>query len=654
MCGIAGILDLRGESVDPEAVRAITRPLAHRGPDGEGVFVDGEVGLGHRRLAILDLTEAGHQPMPCADGRYWITFNGEIFNFVELRQELEALGHTFHSNSDTEVIGIAFHEWGTDCVMHFNGMWAFALWDSHRRELFASRDHFGIKPFFYLSEGRRFVFASELKSFLHLRDFTARENEEAVKQALADPVAFELTEDSLLDGVRRLPRGHNIVVRASGVTISRWWRTLDHVPSIPRTFEQQTEQFHDLFFDACRIRLRSDVPVGTCLSGGLDSSSVLCALADLRDMGGAGTGSERRTDDFQRAFVATFPDTWKDERDYAEMVIARTQAQARYCPMDAEVAIESVRQFVYDFENFGGSLLMPQWSIYRELRRDGVVVSLDGHGGDELLAGYSGHVVTALNSTNLLDVRRTRELIGTLQPLYPSGQTTELGVFAGRLRTSPVGRGIGRVLDRFRGAGGTIDSVPPGWLRTAVGPARNSWVDAEESAAVESLGALNGILYSHFHHAVLPGILRNFERCSMAHGVEVRMPFMDWRLVTFSFGLPEDSKLGGGFTKRILREAMRGSLPEPVRQRRDKIGFSPPMAHWFEGAFGDWVWSLIESPSFLGSTVWNGPLIRDFVASKRAIGTWSEDQSEMVWRFVHAHLWHESFFENAAPGAAIA
>ena len=233
MCGIAGILDFRGETVDPEAVRAITRPLAHRGPDGEGVFVDGEVGLGHRRLAILDLTEAGHQPMPCADGRYWITFNGEIFNFVELRQTLEALGHTFHSASDTEVIGIAYHEWGTDCVMHFNGMWAFALWDSHRRELFASRDHFGIKPFFYRSESRRFVFASELKSFLHLRDFTARENEEAVKQALGDPVAFELTEDSLLDGVRRLPRGHNIIVRASGATISRWWRTLDHVLQSP-------------------------------------------------------------------------------------------------------------------------------------------------------------------------------------------------------------------------------------------------------------------------------------------------------------------------------------------------------------------------------------------------------------------------------------
>ena len=360
----------------------------------------------------------------------------------------------------------------------------------------------------------------------------------------------------------------------------------------------------------------------------------------------------RRSDDFQRAFVATFPDTWKDERAYAEMVIERTGAEARYCPMDPEVAIEDVRNFVYDFENFGGSLLMPLWSIYRALRQDGVVVSLDGHGSDELLAGYSAHVAAELDATSLLRVRRTAELLGTLQPLYPVGEATQLRLLSRRVRRTQVLRVAGRAAGRG-GAGSTSGFVPSSWLRSPTAPPVHSWVDVDELDAVESLGPLDGMLYSHFHHTVLPGILRNLERCSMAHGVEVRMPFMDWRVACYSFALPESSKLGGGYTKRVLREAMRGMLPEPVRRRKDKIGFSPPMATWFDGALGEWVWTLVNTPGFLECPVWDGPRIRDFVASRRLRGHWTEDESELVRRFVHAQLWRESFFEDSPTPASI-
>ena len=277
MCGIAGIFHLDGCPCDAMDVQRITDALAHRGPDRSGIHTDGSVGLGHRRLAILDLSEGGKQPMSLLDGRYWITFNGEVFNFLELRKQLERLGQIFHSETDTEVIVAAYHHWGADCVLKFNGMWAFAIWDSQRRELFLSRDRFGIKPLHYLSEPRRFVFASELKSFLHLQDFAARENEEELRRALT--TRGESEEATLVQGVKLLRPGHNLLVSTSRTRIWCWWRTLDHLTDIPKPFSDQAERFRELFFDACSLRLRFDVPVATCLSGGMDSSSILCSVS---------------------------------------------------------------------------------------------------------------------------------------------------------------------------------------------------------------------------------------------------------------------------------------------------------------------------------------------------------------------------------------
>lgn len=636
MCGIAGLLNRDGRPAEAAVVQPITAALAHRGPDGEGIHVDRYVGLGHRRLAILDLSDSGRQPLPCVDGRYWVTFNGEIYNFVELRRELEGHGYRFRTETDTEVIGVAYDRWGPDCVLHFNGMWAFAIWDSVEEELFLSRDRFGIKPLFYHLTSERFVFASELKSFLYLEGFEPRQSEKMTWAALYRPGWLEMLEDSLLEGVKQLHGGRNMLVSRTEARVWRWWRTLDHIPPVASTFKAQAEEFRELFFDSCRLRLRSDVPVATCLSGGIDSSAVICTLGALHDQLDAGVGADRISPDYQRAFVATYPGTDKDERPYAELAVERSGATPRYRVMDPSDAVTTLSQFTYDYENIGMSLLFPLWSIYRELRRDGVAVSLDGHGGDELFAGYRQHVVGALQRTNVFrSPARVWDLVDTLRGL--DGKE-------GRSRSQLL---LDQAKAAVRGQSSGAGSLHSQWVRGTFPLDEELEPDEAEEREINSLGPLSAGLYRAVHRGGLPNILRNFDRCSMAHGVEIRMPFMDWRLVCYAFALPDASKVGGGFTKRIVREAMRGVVPDPLLERRDKIGFMPPLLEWLRSGLGDVAWESVQRPEFVESELWDGPAIRDFVAARHRSNSWAPGDALEVWPFVQAQLWRENFLERA-------
>ncbi len=654
MCGVAGIVNFDGRPVDPADVRIITRALAHRGPDGEGVYVDDTIGLGHRRLAVLELGAGGAQPMSCIDGRYYVTYNGEIYNFIELRDQLQRLGHRFATGSDTEVIAHAYQEWGRDCVLRFNGMWAFALYDVAKREVLLSRDRFGIKPLFYFVDGRRLVFASELKAFLHLPGSRIEADDDVVRRTLLNGYTAEATEDTLLAGVKRLRSGHDLLVTREGVAAPRrWWSTLEHLPAVPRGYRKQTEEFTELFRDSCRLRMRSDVAVGTCLSGGMDSTSVLCTMHDL---GTAGQLGDRIAPDWHQAFVASFPDTAWDERSYAAQAVAWTGASAHYIPITMRDVEAELSRYAYDFEAVGGSLAMPLWLTYRELRRQGVYVSLDGHGADEMLGGYASHLRQMLRKEGdfLRHPLRTVDIANTLHHvLDPEGPEPSPGHLRLLARSDPRLRGaVGSLLGRQGNAAHATAAHP--WVRE--GSAESPpYLSADEEAAMSQMGALNGQLYREFHHTVLPIILRNFDRCSMAHGVEIRMPFMDWRLVTYTFALPERSKVGGGYTKRILRDSMAGRMPEPLRRRRKKIGFTSPLSAWFNAGFDRVVWERVQRPEFLGSAAWNGPQIRDFVATKLGSGRWDATTSEDLWRFVQADFWLEAVREpNRRPRAEAA
>ena len=615
MCGIVGFWNLNCEPVSRAELVRFTDRLAHRGPDGNGFYIDPEanLGLGHRRLAILDTSDGGRQPMSFLGDRYWIVYNGEIYNFLELKAELEQHGYSFQTDSDTEIILAAYHHWGEDCQLRFNGMWALAIWDRLERTLFLSRDRFGVKPPIYYSDRHRFAFASEMKAFLALDWFQADFDPAMVAAALSNERLVEGDERCLIRGLRHLLGGHCLTLWEGGQPrIRRWWNTLEHLEPAPHTYADQVARFRDLFLDACRIRMRSDVPVGTALSGGLDSSSILCGMRHIRDRGGA---TERMASEWQKAFIMTYPGGALDERRYADEVVRHTGVTPIYCTADSSTYLEYFDRILFQLEDISDIHLGP-WLVYRAQRENGVVVTIDGHGGDEALGGYPWHVTAALkDSLATFSFRRTLDLLRVMEGL-----------------------------DLFPGENFYLKSVQSLFeKRTA--RRDQSWLVQKKadfsSPAFEAdlphlrkRDVLFRNLYTDFHFVQLPSVLRNFDRLSMAHGVEVRSPFMDWRLVCFLFSLPSTSKIGGGFTKRVLRDAMKGILPESVRTRTQKLGFISPPDASSSPQGREFIHDSVASADFQGSSIWNGRKIAADLAEAENRGDLRS--LHRVWIYVQA------------------
>ena len=648
MCGIVGIWNLDGRPVTERELTVFRDSLAHRGPDGASSFVDREaaIGLGHRRLAILDLSDNGAQPMPYEDGRFWITYNGEIYNFLELRKELQDHGHRFRTESDAEVILASYSQWGADCQFRFNGMWAFAIWDKREQKLFLSRDRFGVKPLYFTHAPNQFAFASETKAFLSLAGFTPENDADAMLSALTNNFHVESQEKSLLKNVKRLLPGHSATVTSRGITICRWWRTLEHVREVSENFSSQVEQFKVLFEDACKIRMRSDVPVVSCLSGGLDSSSIVSTIAGFFDKGETELGSRIRNDR-QLVFVATFPGAPNDERRFAQIVVDKSKAKATFCEIQESAVTDNIDAALYSAEEIFFNIPSAIWLTYRSLREHGLYVTIDGHGGDELLAGYPQHINAAIYANRGLvhpiELKRlmtmNREVLGQ-QSQWPTSKA-----FSTAVNSTPVMASAYKWLSHVRKAAvaNPVNGSANGWLRHKPAPDHSPF-----NEDTQSLDPFSAALYGDFHITVLPTLLRVFDRASMAHGVEIRMPFLDWRLVTFCFSLNVKAKLGDGFTKRLLREAMKGVLPEEIRTRKNKIGFASPMDRWFGGQLSGWIRDVIESQSFLQSEMWDGPAINKFVNDRTRTGTWSYHEAEKVWPFINAAVWLQQFRSNKA------
>jgi asparagine synthase (glutamine-hydrolysing) len=644
MCGIVGLWHHGREDVEPSRFRRAVDSLAHRGPDGEGTFHDEQLRLhlGHRRLAILDPTPAGAQPMSTDDGRFTIVYNGEVYDFLEVRRELTALGHRFRTDTDTEVLLAAYRSWGEDMLRHLNGMWAFVIWDRQERRLFAARDRFGVKPLLYRISPGSFAFASELKAFAALPDVDVTLDAATLSFS---PMAMETVGPTLLTGVRALPPGHLMTVDADGVVRTRaWWRTVDHLPTVPTSYDEQVEEFRDLFEDACRLRLRADVPLGTSLSGGLDSSSV---VAMVHRVG----GQQGFTQDWQRVFSQGYADTTQDEAVWAARVAGHLGIDLTWTDTVVEEQLGDLEASIMAFE---GVHILPLglWAHYRTLREQGVVISIDGHGGDELLGGYPRFSEAlrrrALRTLNVPTWRGYADTTLGLRGETPSDAArrrllgTDLraafdpATRLAALRTDPAFR---RARARLQGV--LPISAPDGGV-VAEGAllAERSVALAEHQSALRRearpLGAQGRVLYEAFHHSILPSILRNFDRVSMASGVEIRSPLLDWRLVTFAFALPDTSRIGGGLTKRILRDATFGLLPDDVRLRRDKKGFAPPMIDWLGRGLGDRALEVVHDPSFLARGCWDGRAIRDRVVAAHARADWDALRSD--WPFVQAEL----------------
>ena len=603
MCGIAGIVKIRGEVVEPSELSRLTNLLAHRGPDGAGQWFSAErnVALGHRRLAIIDPGAGGNQPMLSADGRYVITFNGEIYNFLELRRELETLGAIFRTQSDTEVILAAWQAWQEGMLLRFNGMWALAIFDTQTKNLFLARDRFGIKPLLYAISPEHFIFASEQRALTQSGLIKTSVDVDVARRLLLDAFGVEGSERTLCHEVRRLQGGYCMWLREGRIDIRRWWRTVDHLPELPQNEAERVDRFHELFQDAVALRMRSDVPIGTCLSGGFDSSAVVCTMAAHEK---AGMGP-RDSAAWRHAFVATFPGASNDERPMAEEAAAWANVDPTFVEIGQNDALTDLDRILSDNDDVYIGLPSAAWLIYQELGRQNVRVSLDGHGADELMGAYrqEGQPTSFRIRNALAGVSSDSEWARRGVDLLRAFMLQRRGYYflRGGLRDLPAQFSLV----------GDDDPLPRDW------------------------GALNRRLYRMFHGTVLPTILRNFDRISMAHGIEVRMPFMDWRLVTYTMALPAASKSSDGYTKVIARRAMANQMPESIRMGRRKVGFNSPMPEWLNGPLSNWTADLLQQkvPAFAELVDEAG--LRRTVDHLTISKTWDWESVGRIWPYLN-------------------
>lgn len=597
MCGIAGIWHLNGTALPPEKLRRFTDSIYERGPDGSGyeLYDNGTLGLGHRRLSILDLSEAGHQPMSYADGRYHITYNGEVFNFGDIRKELQALGYQFRSDTDTEVILSAYIQWGQACLNRFNGMWAFAIWDNQDQHLFIARDRFGIRPLYYtLTADGVFAFNSETRAFKQLDGYRRELDAERAK-IQSEGVRFHGYGHTIFKGIVQVLPGHCMTVRRGYEPVQkRWWDIRNHLRTdIPKTLKEQAEEYYQIFRDACRIRMISDVSVGTALSGGLDSSSVYSVVYDLIKEGSL----ERAPADAQRAFVATFPGLISDERHYAEEAVRYTNGPVVFLDQQYPDLAAQVENDTRLFDGLDNMPITAVSGIYRGMKREGITVSLDGHGVDEMLYGYRDMLYNLFYHFYAAGDRKRADMLkGIIVPSYhPDEQEKALKNLKVMMDAtdSPIQR-LKQVVKKLIGK--------PGAVSQGYGLDQR-FATLGEPYDFSGMNYADRMVYSETFVDTLPFIFREFDLAGMMNSVEIRMPFMDWRLVTYMFSLPFESKVGGEFNKLVLREAMKGRMAENIRTRKHKIGISSPTEHWFRTDLKPWVLDLFHSADFVSSPI---------------------------------------------------
>jgi asparagine synthase (glutamine-hydrolysing) len=629
MCGIAGILNLDKAPLNKGILEAMVCSELHRGPDDRGLYANGHVGLGHVRLSIIDLSKDASQPMHNEDSRLFIVHNGEIYNYLELHKELAGLGHTFRSGSDTEVILHAYEEWGEGCLSRFNGMWAFAILDLNKKTLFCARDRFGVKPFYYYLDDKVFAFASEIKSLLCHPKIRRQPNDNTVFSYLASGYGYmDISDETFFKGVRQLKQAHYATIPLDGgrqFSQKRYWNLAPH--KMPR-FEDEEEvysRFRALFEDSIKLRLRSDVPLGVSLSGGLDSSSIACVSAGLLKGGAI------------EAFSSCFDEAEYDERKYIAQVLDKTKARANFIFTRPENLFDEMEEIVWHQEEPYSTLsIFPQWYVMKLAHQKGVKVLLTGQGGDEVLGGYHKYyfyLLADLVSSGKWgraqnEIRRYRELKG-------DGALVAGKVF--KIMASHIApQGVKNMLKRFSAKGA------PAYLNKDFTGHNTNRVFTEKRFS----SILNNDLYNALRISPLPSLLHIDDRSSMAHSVESRSPFLDYRLVEYAFSLGPEYKIREGVTKYLLRRSMKGILPEEVRTRTDKMGYATPLERWFRTSLKEKVRDIINSDSFIARPYFDhvkaAEKLNDFMNGKSRPGG---NSHFTIWSWVNLEIWLRKFID---------
>ncbi|MGK2864092.1 MAG: asparagine synthase (glutamine-hydrolyzing) [Chitinophagaceae bacterium] len=623
MCGIAGIISLSNSAVEDEKylqlkqkLHSMTGALKHRGPDGEEIWISasGIAALGHRRLSVIDLSRAAAQPMNFLD-RYTIVHNGEIYNYIEIRKELVQHGYTFHTQSDTEVILAAFDHWEEDCVDHFDGMFAFAIWDEQEQELFAARDRFGEKPFFYYFDGVQLIFASEMKAIsaagVHQRPNLKMLFNFITIGYVDNP---ERPEETFYENIFKLPPASTLyyVPAEKELVIEKYWDIDASLLNKKIKDSEAIEQFQHLFSTSVSRRLRSDVSLGSSLSGGLDSSTVVAIASDIISGHPGISGSQFS------AYTAVFPNFEKDENHYSSQVASAFNLQQHTIAITAD-------DFVHDWENFlyhqeepvGSASAYAQYKVFELAKKHNTTVLLDGQGADEILAGY--HKYYKWYWQELFQKRK----------LIRSGEihaARKLGIrekFGFKNMVASLLPDLASVIleQQYLFNALNHEDLHKDFVR---------YQSKEAYYTKPELSHLNGLLYFNTCVHGLQELLRYADRNSMAHGREVRLPFLNHELVEFIFSLPPHFKIREGWTKWLLRKSVEKKLPEEITWRRDKIGFEPPQKQWMQN---DKVVEMIQAARH--------KLIKEKILNKRVVdkpinSSSSYERNNDDWRYLAA------------------
>src|SRR6185503_6950199 len=635
MCGINGIaLSSRSSRrLDKELLVRMRDSLVHRGPDDSGLFLEQNVGLGHRRLSIVDVA-AGHQPMTNEDGALQITYNGEIYNHSDFRAELEAAGHVYRTRCDTETILHLYEEHGERCVERLRGMFAFAIWDRNKKELFIARDRLGVKPLYYaLTSDGSIYFASEIKALLAADAVVPKLNYSALPDYLANHATPG--EETLFVGVKRLLPGHSLLWRDGRITIKKYWDvTFSNSTSNHRSAREYVAEWLDLFRTAVRLRLMADVPLGMFLSGGIDSSAIAALMSTM-------------VDEPIKTFSVAFREREANELGYARLVAEKYKTDHHEVVVSPEDFFAALPNLIWHEDEPLAHPSSVALYFVSHLAAQNVKVVLTGEGSDELLAGYARYWKTLKNLawgaryhnvTPGLIKNGVRKQLSAL----PDGSRVKQKLLRTFLTLSPDIESL--YLDNFavysRQAQPQLLTAE---AREQIGPNVDPYrVIHEMMEQTDAESLLDRLLYSDIK-TYLHELLMKQDQMSMATSVESRVPFLDHKLVEFTCSLPERLKLRGGTTKYILREAMKGVLPEAILSR-SKMGFPVPIAAWFRGAYKSVIDEYVLSDRACSRGIFDADFVKSIVERHQS----GENHDERLWALVNFEIWQRQFFDGEA------
>lgn len=636
MCGITGYYNFDcTQQIPSSTLQKMTKVIAHRGPDDSGCFlmdrkkraihafrdheeqvlVHGHIGLGHRRLSILDLSPRGHQPMFSKDGNIVLSFNGEIYNYIELREELKKAGYTFTTGTDTEVVIAAYQAWGTTCFKKFNGMWALALYDVQAHQLLLSRDRYGKKPLYYYQKDNVLVFSSEIKSIFQYPDIPKSPNLKKLVNYCGRHYRYvDNNNESFFQDILQVPKSTYMTFSDTGkVTTDTYWSLEPFLNIRTKISEAEAvEQFLNLLEDAVKIRMRSDVPVGFFLSGGMDSTSIVALAAKLSKN--------------LQTFSGVTGDGYYNETEYIEEIIKHTGVQSTFVYPKPEALFPTVKEMLgFHDEPICTITWYSMYLMTKETAKSDITVILTGHGGDELLAGYWDHYHYHFHGLNTNCVGDQRELkkwqenyrrsmdeYHRMKSYIPSLQKD---------RTLEFGR-YSKYLNCLSPKLQLLDTIP------------------NEVYNVSCRDELTRRLYLEAIHETIPTSLRVEDRNFMAFSIENRVPFLDYRLAEFCFGLDNSLKIQNGFGKHLLRKATKNILPDKVRLRKDKVGFNAPADEWFRNENRQEIEALLTRKNFVNEEIYNIKETKQIF--KRHLE--GENHYMFIWQFINTHLWYERFF----------